>query len=160
MFEFIDSCRDDNAKYAYPVKKMCAWLAVSASGFFDWLRRPQSATAARRERLAALISHAFTAADETYGYRRIHASLARGGVHCGPELVRDIMRELGLHPCQPRPRRISLTAAADQHTIPDLVQQDFTAQGPGHKLVGDITYIDTWEGGCFWPRSSTATPRW
>ena len=25
-------------KYAYPVKNMCRWLAVSASGFFDWKR--------------------------------------------------------------------------------------------------------------------------
>src|SRR3954447_10157279 len=110
-YEFIDSCPDDDAKYAYPVKKMCAWLSVSSSGFFDWQKRPQSATTARRERLALLIAAEFADSDETYGYRRIHARLARSGVHCGPELVRDIMRELGLRPCQPRPWRTSLTAA-------------------------------------------------
>ena len=88
---------------------MCSWLGVSSSGFFDWRRRPQSATASRRERLALLIDHEFADSDETYGYRRIHAALARSGVHCGPELVRDIMRELGLRPCQPRPWRAGLT---------------------------------------------------
>ena len=31
-YEFIDSCRLSDAKYAYPVKKMCAWPDVSASG--------------------------------------------------------------------------------------------------------------------------------
>jgi hypothetical protein len=36
--------------------------------------------------------------DETYGYRRVHAQLLRWGQHCTPELVRSIMRELGLMP--------------------------------------------------------------
>ena len=30
--------------------------------------------------------------------------------------------------------------------IPDLVRRDFTASVPGTKLVGDITYVRTWEG--------------
>jgi putative transposase len=30
--------------------------------------------------------------------------------------------------------------------VPDLVGRDFTADAPGHKLVGDITYIRTWQG--------------
>lgn len=126
---------------------MCAWLCVSSSGFFDWKKRPASLTAERRERLALLISDAFRISDETYGYRRIHAQLARWGVPCGPELVRSIMRELGLHPCQPRPWRAGLTEQdGREHHIPDLVGQDFTAAAPGQKLVGDITYIPTWQG--------------
>ena len=132
---------------AYPVKKMCTWLSVSASGFFDWRQRSDSATARRRERLCALIREAFESSDETYGYRRIHAQLARWGVPCGPELVRGIMRELGLWPCQPRPWRASLTEQDGRaHHIPDLVARDFTAERPGQKFVGDITYIPTWEG--------------
>jgi len=138
-YEFIDSCRASDAKYAYPVKKMCTWLSVSASGFFDWRQRSDSATARRRERLCALIREAFESSDETYGYRRIHAQLARWGVPCGPELVRGIMRELGLWPCQPRPWRASLTEQDGRaHHIPDLVARDFTAERPGQKFVGDI----------------------
>ena len=57
------------------------------------------------------------------------------------------MRELGLEPCQPRPWRVSPTEGDGQeHAIPDLVQRDFTAAAPGEKMVGDITYIPTWEG--------------
>jgi transposase InsO family protein len=33
-----------------------------------------------------------------------------------------------------------------EHRIPDLVRRDFTAGAPGLKMVGDITYIETWEG--------------
>jgi hypothetical protein len=51
------------------------------------------------------------------------------------------MRELGLEPCQPRPWRVSLTEGDGQeHDIPDLVARDFTADAPGRKMVGDITY--------------------
>ena len=60
------------------------------------------------------------------------------------------MRELGLEPCQPRPWRVSLTEGDGQeHGIPDLVNRDFTADAPGEKMVGDITYIPTWEGWLF-----------
>ncbi|WP_149178864.1 IS3 family transposase, partial [Streptomyces sp. TRM49041] len=41
----------------------------------------------------------------TYGHRRIQAQLHRWGVTAGLELVRRLMRELGLEPCQPRPKR-------------------------------------------------------
>jgi transposase InsO family protein len=126
---------------------MCKWLEVSSSGFFDWKSRPASATSERREALGVLIAEAFSASDETYGYRRIHAQLNRSGVACGPELVRSIMRELGLQPCQPRPWRAGLTEQGGrEHHIPDLLGQDFTAAAPGQKLIGDITYIPTWEG--------------
>ena len=77
----------------------------------------------------------------------MHAALVRGGEQCCPELVRDLMRELGLEPCQPKPWRHSLTEQDGQAgPIPDLVNRDFTADEPGRKMVGDITYIDTWEG--------------
>ncbi|GAB3275634.1 IS3 family transposase [Actinocorallia lasiicapitis] len=93
------------------------------------------------------MQHFFDASNGTYGYRRIHADLADHGVPAGPELVRSIMRELGLEPCQPKPWRLSLTEQDGQeHQIPDLVQRDFTAAAPGSKLVGDVTYIETWEG--------------
>jgi putative transposase len=126
---------------------MCTWLSVSSSGFFDWKKRPASLTSERRDRLKVLIADAFELSDGTYGYRRIHAQLARWGVPCGPELVRGIMRELDLQPCQPRPWRFNLTEQdGREHRIPDLVEQDFTADTPGTKLIGDITYIPTWEG--------------
>ena len=69
------------------------------------------------------------------------------GVPAGVELIRAIMRDQGLVPCQPRPWRASLTENdGTAGSIPDLVNRDFTADAPGEKMVGDITYIPTWEG--------------
>src|SRR5260370_32713876 len=56
------------------------------------------------------------------------------------------MRELGVVACQPRPWRPSTTQQGAAGTIPDLVNRDFGAEAPGQKMVGDITYIATWEG--------------
>jgi transposase InsO family protein len=129
---------------------MCAWLDVSASGYYEWRQRPESATAQRRERLKELIVVVFADSDETYGHRRVHAEMARREEHCSVELVRGLMRELGLVPCQPRPWRLNLTEADPAAgPIPDLVARDFTAAEPGVKMVGDITYIPTWEGWVF-----------
>ena len=140
-YEFIDA-----QKAQYAIVKMCEWLGVSTSGFYEWRDRPASATARRRERLAALIQWIYDDSDETYGHRRIHAALVRQGERCSPELVRAIMRELGLVPCQPRPFRPATTVAGGAVPAPDLVGRDFSADAPGTKLVGDITYIPTWQG--------------
>src|SRR5258708_31925478 len=87
--------------------------------------------------------------DGTYGYRRIAAQLARRGVAAGEELVGRLMRELGLVACQPAPWRSATTVQGASGPIPDLVNRDFTAEVPGAKMVGDITYIPTWEGWVF-----------
>jgi len=137
--------RLESTKYAYPVVFMCRMLGVSRSGYYEWRGRAESTAARRREELEDIIRAVFDASDSTYGYRRVHAELGRAGVCAGVELVRHLMRELQLVPCQPRPKRFGLTrsAAAD---LPDLVGRDFTAPVPGEKLVGDITYIPTAEG--------------
>lgn len=140
-FAFIDGEKD-----TYPIVKMCAWLGVSTSGYYEWKDRAPSPAAQRRARLAVMITAIFEANHGTYGYRRIHAVLVRSGEQVSDELVRELMRELGLVACQPRPWRPTTTDPDAQHRIPDLVGRDFTAAEPGTKLVGDITYISTGEG--------------
>jgi putative transposase len=148
LYRFIDAeyATCDNAP---AVTLMCAWLEVSKSGFYDWKSRPESATAKRQEKLRLLITRIFDDSDGTYGYRRIAEQLARQGTAAGAELVRKLMRELGLVACQPRPWRPATTRQGQAGPIPDLVNRDFSAEVPGAKMVGDITYIPTWQGWAF-----------
>jgi len=140
-FEFIDAQKAD-----FPIMRMCEWAEVSTSGYYEWRNRPASATAIRREHLTALVNAVFEHSDQTYGYRRVHAQLVRQGEQVSPELVRELMRELDLVACQPRPYRPTTTVPGNPGPIPDLVHRDFTARAPGQKMVSDITYISTWEG--------------
>ncbi len=149
-YEFIDvekATVTETGEKKYTITVMCEWLEVSTSGYYEWRDRPESATAQRRQLLALLVKKAFDDSDETYGHRRVHAQLGRWGEHCSPELVRRLMREQGLVTCQPRPWRHNLTDSDPcAGPIPDLVCRDFTVEGPGQKMVGDITYIPrVWE---------------
>jgi putative transposase len=144
--EYADMPGED-AGDAPGIMQICTWLGVSKSGYYEWRSRPQSAATKRRELLKTKIGALFGANNEEYGYRRMHAALVRGGEQCCPELVRELMRELGLEPCQPKPWRHSLTEQdGEAGPIPDRVNRDFTAEKPGQKMVGDITYIPTWQG--------------
>ena len=130
----------------YPVASMCELVGVSKSGYYNWLGRPEAATKVRRRKLTLMVESEFNASDMTYGYRRITAALKRKGAVVSPDTVRSIMREKGLKAAQPR-RKVRTTIPADDiDTRPDLVDRDFTAEAPGLKWVGDITYIRTWVG--------------
>jgi transposase InsO family protein len=56
------------------------------------------------------------------------------------------MREQGLVAIQPRRYRVTtITDDGDVHP-PHLLDRAFTAELPGTRLVGDITYLRTGEG--------------
>ena len=78
-FEFIDAeCaayQVSGEKYAPSIVKMCLWMEVSRSGFYDWRVAPESATARRRGELALIVRKSFADSDGTYGYRRVHSDL-------------------------------------------------------------------------------------
>ncbi len=86
----------------------------------------------------------FEALNATYGYRRIHAELLRGGERVEPKLVAKLMAEMSLIRVQPKPFRT--TTQPDAAATVDPVKRDLRAD-EGTKVVGDITtYIKTWQG--------------
>lgn len=128
------------------IARMTRWLGVSKSGYYEWAARRPSDAQRRRELLKIKIETLFESFGGVYGYRRIHAELLRAGEHVGPELVRKLMRELNLVPLQPKPYKRTTIPGEPERAVADLVGREFTAQRPGAKLVGDITFIPTWEG--------------
>jgi putative transposase len=126
---------------------MCSTLEVSRSEYYVWRTADKSATVARRTTLLEAATKIYHEHEGRYGYRRVHQILLRQGHQCGPELVRDLMKQAGLRGCQTK--KWQVTTRPDKEAaakVPDLVQRDFTADMAGAKLVGDITYVHTWEG--------------
>jgi len=159
-YEFIDAEYAGNPYdprgTAPTITRMCKWLGVSKSGFYEWLSRPDSATAKRQEELKLLIAKAFDDSDGTYGYRRITRQLARWGVQAGLELVRKLMRELGLVTCQPRPWRPSTTKQGTAGPIPDLVTGISLPRRRARKWSAILPIFRRGRDRCTWRRSLTA----
>jgi transposase InsO family protein len=129
---------------------MCAWLEVSTSGFYDSCNVVESDRAHRRATVAMHVRAAFQAGRGSYGVRRVQRILKRSAnpqvASCSAKLVRSIMAELRLKACQPRAYKTTTQPDPDATGPADLVGRDFTAERPGTKLVGDITYIRCWQG--------------
>ncbi len=56
------------------------------------------------------------------------------------------MREAGLRACRPRAYKRTTIPGKDAVARPDLIGRDFTAEVPGTRMVGGITYLRTGEG--------------
>jgi putative transposase len=70
-YAFIDAeyAHTADAACAPTIERMCRWLQVSRSGYYEWRNRPPSATAQWRDLLKIKIEALFEASDGTYGYR-------------------------------------------------------------------------------------------
>src|SRR4051794_28370231 len=125
---------------------MCRLLKVPRSSFYAWTNRVETPTGARRRALAVEVAEEFKSSRQTSGCRRITAALNRAGIECSVGMVADLMRELGLAAVQPRAYKRTTVPGREPVTAPDLIAREFTADGPGQRLVGDITYLRTGEG--------------
>ena len=129
----------------FSVAAMCRMLGLSTSGYSDWRKRPPSARARRDEELKKRILEIRTESHETYGSPRIHAALQAEGERVGRKRVARLMRELGIQGVTRRRFRIGTTKRDEKsRPAPDLVNRDFTAEGPNRLWVADITQVPTW----------------
>ena len=129
----------------FSVAAMCRMLGLSTSGYSDWRKRPPSARARRDEELKKRILEIWTESHETYGSPRIHAALQAEGERVGRKRVARLMRELGIQGVTRRRFRIGTTKRDEKsRPAPDLVNRDFTAEGPNRLWVVDITQVPTW----------------
>ena len=133
-------------KATYPIGWMCAQLGVPRSSFYAWRNRTETPTQARRRELAVQVRRVFDDSRQTSGCRRVAAQLNREGHECSVGLVADLMRELGLRAVQPRAYKRTTLPGEQAEDRPDLIGRDFTAEAPGQRLVGDITYLRTDQG--------------
>jgi putative transposase len=129
----------------YPIVTMCRLLGVSPSGWYAWVRRQPSRRAETDAALTVDIRAAHTASRGTYGAPRIHAELTANGIHVGRKRIARLMHQTGIAGVSRR-KFITTTVKGDNRQAPDLVERNFTAEGPDRLWVADITYIPTWSG--------------
>ena len=131
----------------FSVKSMCRVLGVKRSGYYAWKKRPLSTRAQENAELLEKIREAFEVCRRVYGSPRIRHYLVRKGHSCGRHRVARLMRQAHLVAKRAYKRHPQTTKQCPGARIaPNLLNQQFTADGPNQKWVGDITSIDTAEG--------------
>jgi putative transposase len=131
--------------HRFRINVMCAVLGVSRSGYYAWRKRAPSRLELANQELLKQIRAIFHESRQTYGYRKVHAQLAKK-VFCSRNRVARLMRLDCLR--SRRRRRYCLTTQSRHHrpVAPNLLARQFTATAPNQKWVSDITYIPTDEG--------------
>jgi transposase InsO family protein len=130
----------------FPLAALCRVMQVARSGYFAWLRRPESPRQRANRTLLIQINAAHGRSRKTYGRRRIHVQLQREGLVCSPNRVGRLMRQNGL--CGLRRRKFKATTNS-KHSFPvapNLLARNFTAAAPDQVWVSDITYLACEEG--------------
>ena len=130
----------------FKVGRMCTLLNVSRSGYYAWLKRPESPRSRENRALETKIRALHAASHGIYGSPKIHLDLIDDGVRCGKNRVARIMRKAGIR--SRRTKKFKATTNS-RHNLPvaaNLLDQDFTAETPDSAWVGDITYVPTQQG--------------
>lgn len=142
MYTFItERCSD------MPVAWCCRVMKVSTSGYYEWKQRPLSAREQANVALLDTIREIHAQSRGTYGAPRVHAELQLGlGRTVNRKRVERLMREARIQGVFRR--RARGCTKRDQAARPsdDLVNRQFTVDGPDRLWVMDATEHPTGEG--------------
>jgi putative transposase len=125
---------------------MCRLLGVSASGYYAWLGRSESARLQRDRELLEKVRQIHKATKGVYGSPRVHAELVAEGIDVGRHKVAYLMRSARLRGCPKRRYRTTTQRDPSHRVAHNLLKQNFTADGPDQRWASDITYISTRQG--------------
>lgn len=133
----------------FPVATMCRVLGLSTSGYYAWLVRAPSPRTVVNEALTERIREIHTFSRESYGRPRIEAELRDEGVTVNHKRIARLMKLAGLVGVTRRKKWRTTRRDPHARPAPDLVERDFTADGPNKLWVADITYVPTAAGFLF-----------
>jgi putative transposase len=83
---------------------------------------------------------------ESYGRPRMTEELQELGLNVGHRRVGRLMRDSGINIVRTQKYKATTDSSHTFNIAPNLLDQDFSADGPNQKWAGDISYIWTSEG--------------
>jgi putative transposase len=128
------------------VSRRCRLLAVSRSGYYEWLARPPSTHADVAQQLQEKGQDYLAQGRGTDGTRRIKHLLAQAGLQVSRRRIGRLLSQAGLR-CKTRRRfKAPIAAGQAQSVAPNQLKRELTVQAPDTVDVGDMTYLPTGEG--------------
>ena len=140
-YEFIHRHRKEHA-----VVRLCEALAVSSSGYYDWVRRPESERSVENRRLTEKIQQSHQRSRGIYGAPKIHEDLRAEGEACSVKRVARLMQKAGIESKIARKFKLTTDSRQTMQPAPDLLQRNFETAAPDQAWVSDTTAIATRQG--------------
>ena len=125
---------------------MCRLLAVSRSGYYEWLSRPPCAQTEAEQALQDMITRYFAQGRGTYGTRRIQHLLAQEGLQVSRRRIGRVLAQAGRRCKTRRKYKAPTTAGQAQPVAPNQRKRACTGQAPDKVSVGAIPYLPTGAG--------------
>ena len=136
-FAFIDGCKE-----VWPVKLLCRIRQVTSRGFRAWRIRPMRQRQRYDMVLLAHIREQHRLSLQSYSRPRITAL----GRKIGHRSIARLMRENDIKIVRTQKYKATTDSNHTFNIMPNLLDQDFSTDGPSQKWAGDISYIWTSEG--------------
>ena len=123
----------------YNVHMLCDALQVSRGTFYNHLWRNKKSNtwySKRREEFRAKIQQIYDDSNQIFGANKVHATMKEQGYHISVEMVREIMRDMGL---------LSVREGAKEfyekgkNCYNNRLKQQFSVTAPNQVWVGDVT---------------------
>lgn len=128
------------------IRSMCRILKVHPSGFYAWLKAPDSKRAIEDKRQTGLIKNAWEESGKVYGYRKLHDDLCDLGETCCPNRVARLAKIAGIRAEIGYKRRPGKYGGKPSVVVNNTLDRQFDVATPNRVWVTDITYIKTTEG--------------
>lgn len=124
---------------------MCRVLNIHRSGYYAWLKNPESKRAKEDKEFIKLIKHYWVESEESYGSPRIFKDFKEAGITIGENRIARLMKLEGI--------KGSIPASKHKHSLgvtsnvaKNHLNREFNCTKPNQKWVTDITYIRTLQG--------------
>ena len=141
--KFIESNKDK-----YDIKKLCKILKVTRSDYYYHINHKTNLYKENNNILDIEIKRIYNDSKGRYGSPKITKVLGSDGIKVSQKRVARRMKILKLRSITTKKYNHSGSTKNDNtKEYPNLLEQDFFAEKPSQKWVGDITYIYTKEKG-------------
>ena len=144
VYEFMRANRHE-----YEVRMMCRVPEVTPSGYYAWLKQPQSHRAAENARLVKLIRASFNASNGIYGSPRVFLDLREAGETCSKHRVARLMRVNKIRAVRGYSRKPK-SGAKPSELAPNVLQDNSMLAG---RIRHGLPILPTYElgkAGCTW----------
>ena len=126
-------------RHRWSVLSMSRVFNVSSQSYYSWLKRPLSKRAQSNQQLDTKIKETFEQHKKRSGAPRITEDLNALGESVSQNRVAKRMKALQLKAIQAKKFKVTTDSRHNKPVAPNLLKQDFMANQPNKKWVGDIT---------------------